>query len=87
MDYVEKGLIEAHHYELDTNDDLLTPERETEIPDGYLKLMEEQSDNIVPYFNFGGMYDRIGTGYEDQDDFFAEEMEMRQVIDTLLSRQ
>ena len=86
MEYVKNGLIEAHHYEMDTSDDLLTPVHESEIPPEYLKVKDEMAPDSVPYFNFGGRYDRIGTGYEAQDDFFAEEMEMRQVIDSLLSK-
>ncbi len=85
MEYVEKGLIEAHHYELDTYNDLLTPVHEPEIPPEHLKIMDEASRDAVPYFNFGGKYDRFGNGYEAQDDFFAEEMEMRQVIEALLA--
>ena len=30
-EYVEEGLIEAHHYDFQTKDDLLTPEIEKEI--------------------------------------------------------
>ena len=84
MEYVEKGLIEAHHYDIISKDDLLTPVHESEIPQKYLKIKEERSPDLVPYFNFGGRYERLGTGYEAQDDFFAEELEMRQVIDALL---
>ncbi len=83
-EYVQKGLIEAHHYDVDTKDDLLTRVHEAEIPEPYLKLKEERDKDYVPYFNFGGLYERNGNGYEEQDDFFAEEMEMRQVIDALL---
>jgi peptidyl-prolyl cis-trans isomerase C len=83
MEYVEMGLIEAHHYNKNTNDDLLTPDLETDIPKKYLKI-DEQSEGYVPYFNFGCKYHRIGTGYERQDDLFSEEIEMRKVIDALL---
>ena len=86
MEYMEKGLIEAHHYDTMTGDDLLTPVIETEIPEKYLKIKEDRDPGYVPYFNFGGVYERKRNGYEDQDDFFAEEMEMRQVIDYLLAR-
>jgi len=86
MEYVKRGLIEAHHYDVMTNDDLLTPDLETEIPRKYLKI-ENQSNpgGPVPYFNFGCRYDRTGNGYQAQDDLFAEEMEMRNVIDALLT--
>jgi len=84
-EYVDKGLIEAHHYDYDTKDDLLTPEKETSIPPEYEKIFEfDNSNSATPYFNFGGMYYRRGTGYFEQDDLYAEEMEMKQIIDDLL---
>ena len=85
MEYVEKGLIEAHHYDFLTGDDLLTPEIETTIPKQYFELFEyENPQSSTPYYNFGGMYYRRGAGYMTQDDLYAEEMEMKQVIDDLL---
>jgi len=84
LEYMQKGLIEAHHYDMVTMDDILTPAVEKEIPRQHLKIKQERSPDSVPYFNFGGIYERVGTGYEASDDFFAEELEMRQVIDALL---
>ncbi len=85
MDYVEMGLIEAHHYEMDNNDDLLTPDIETEIPQKYININTQGNpDGYVPYFNFGCKYNRIGTWYEKQDDLISEEMEMRGVLNALL---
>jgi parvulin-like peptidyl-prolyl isomerase/thiol-disulfide isomerase/thioredoxin len=85
MEYVEMGLIEAHHYNMDTDTDLLTPNLETGIPKRYLKIMEQgDPEGYVPYFSFGCRYDRTGTGYERQDDLFAEEMEMRKVLNALV---
>jgi thiol-disulfide isomerase/thioredoxin len=81
MEYVRKGLIEAHHYDYETKDDLLTPETETEIPQVYSDYFPNKG---TPYFFFGGMYERSGTGYFEQDDLYAEEMEMTQIIDDLL---
>ena len=81
MEYIEKGLIESHHYDCQTKDDLLTPEIETAIPQEYLDFCESKSQ---PYFFFGGMYDRNGAGYFYQDDLYAEEMEMTQIIDDLI---
>lgn len=84
-EYVEKGLIEAHHYDLQTKDDFLTPEKETYIPQDYLNLFEiENPNSATPYFSFSGIYYRRGTGYFEQDDLYAEEMEMKQIIDDLL---
>ncbi|MBN1905243.1 MAG: peptidylprolyl isomerase [Deltaproteobacteria bacterium] len=85
MDYIKKGLIEAHHYDIQTKDDLLTPETENDIPEQYVKLFNYENPNrSTPSFNFGGMYYRLGAGYFDQDDLYAEEMEMRQIIDDLI---
>jgi len=86
MEYVKRGLIEAHHYDIETNDDLLTSDLETKIPLKYLKIKNQSGPSgPVPYFNFGCRYDRIGNGYQGQDDLLAEETEMRNVIDALLT--
>jgi len=88
MEYVDNGLIEAHHYDLDTKDDLLTAAIETKIPQSYLEIDQHRNpEGYVPYFNFGCKYDRIGTGYEKLDDLASETREFRQVIDSLLSEQ
>jgi hypothetical protein len=72
---------------MDTDDDLLTPDPEEEIPRNFLKIKKQgDPDGYVPYFNFGCKYDRVGTGYEGDDDLFAEEMEMREVLDALLNK-
>ncbi len=85
MKYVEMGLIEAHHYDMSNNNDSLTFEVETEMPKKHLEIFETGTpEGYVPYFNFGCMYDRIGTGYERLDDLFAEEIEMRKIIDSLI---
>jgi hypothetical protein len=85
-EYIQKGLIEAHHYDYQLKDDLLTPEIETDIPEHHLKLFDFENPNgSTPCFNFGGMYYRLGVGYFEQDDSYAEEMEMRQIIDDLIS--
>ncbi|MFC1840449.1 peptidylprolyl isomerase [Thermodesulfobacteriota bacterium] len=83
MEYAGRGLIEAHHYDVVSKDDLLTPEIETDIPERYLKIYED-SQGYVPYFSFGCIYHRVANGYEREDDLYAEEVEMRQVIDSLI---
>jgi len=88
MEYVNNGLIEAHHYDVDTEDDLLTAAIETKIPQNHLKIYQLGSPkDYIPYFNFGCKYDRIGNGYEKQDDLAGEAREFSQVIDSLLSEQ
>jgi parvulin-like peptidyl-prolyl isomerase len=85
MEYVDMGLIEAHHYNMDTHNDLLKPDLEIEIPETYLKIMEQgDPEGYVPYFNFGCRHDRVGNGYERQDDLLAEEMEMRKILNALV---
>jgi thiol-disulfide isomerase/thioredoxin len=87
MEYVKNGLIEAHHYDLDTKNDLLTAAVETEIPQRYYDIyLVGDPEDYVPYFNFGCKYDRVGNGYEKQDDYASEAWEFHRVIDTLLSK-
>lgn len=79
------GLIEAHHYDLLTGDDLLTEEIETKVPADELELYHrENPKDLVPYYNFGCAYDRIGNGYERENDLVAEGEEMRRVIEALV---
>lgn len=83
--YVAVGSIEAHHYDINTGDDLLTEEIETEIPPVYVQLKERgDPKEYVPYFNFSCKYERVGNGHQDTDDMAAEGAEFRQVIDTLV---
>jgi parvulin-like peptidyl-prolyl isomerase len=85
MEYVDKGLIEAHHYEIYSKDDFLTAAVEIEIPQSHLEIFQRRNpEGDVPYFNFGCKYERIGTGYEYQDDLPGEAKEFRQVINSLL---
>ena len=88
MEYVNNGLIEAHHYDIETEDDLLTAAIETKIPQNHLKIYQLGSPkDYIPYFNFGCKYDRIGNGYEKQDDLAGEAREFSQILDSLLSEQ
>ncbi len=85
QEYVDKGLIEAHHYDMETEDDLLTQTVETKIPEKYMAIGKRgDPKGSLPYFNFGCQYERIGTGYEAQDDLNAEADEMRRVIEALV---
>ena len=83
--YMASGLVEAHHYDVKTGDDLLIEEIETEIPPAHLQIKEHgDPKGLVPYFNFSCKYERLGNGYEKDDDLAAEGAEIRQVIDTLV---
>lgn len=86
-EYVEKGLIEARHFDLDSKDDLLTEVVETEVPHSYLDLGKRRDpEGNLPYFNFGGRYERFGNGYEETEDLAAEAREMTSVIEVLLRK-
>jgi thiol-disulfide isomerase/thioredoxin len=83
-EYMAQGRVAAHHYNIQTGDDLLTEAVETRIPEKHLSIGKEGNpDGYIPYFNFGCRYDRIGTGYEKQDDLAAEAEEMCRVIEAL----
>jgi hypothetical protein len=83
--YMSSGLVEAHHYDVDTGDDLFTEEVETKIPPAHLQIKEHGNPKgIVPYYNFSCKYERHGNGYEKEEDLAAECAEIQQVIDALI---
>lgn len=85
-EYAGQGKIKAYHWQLDTNDDELTPDEEGSIPDSELSMFNKYSPNRgVPLFVFGCKYIRMGNGYETEDDLSAEENEFRQIIDSLIN--
>lgn len=84
-EYAGRGLVAAHHYDVETGDDLLTETVETKVPEAHLKIGKRgDPEGYLPYFNFGCRFERIGTGYEEQDDLAAEAEEMSRVIEALL---
>jgi len=84
-EYVDAGKIIAYHWKLDTGDNTLTEEVETEVPKSEVDLFSEfNPKSTIPTFVFGCRYYRIGTGYESQQDLDAEEAEFRTVIEKLL---
>jgi len=84
-DYVKKGKIVAHHWQLDTNDDTLTTEVEKAVPNEEGVIYNQfNPGGSIPTFVFGCRYYRIGNGYERQNDLAAEEKEFREIIDKLL---
>ncbi len=86
-EYVKSGKIFARHWEVNINDDTLTPEAETMIPDSDLKLYYSfNPGKTVPTFIFGCKYYRVGTGYERQKDLTLEEKEFREIIEHLIER-
>ncbi len=85
-EYMDEGKIVAYHWQLDTGDNTLTPEKEDSVPESEMKIYEQfNPEGSIPTFVFGCKYYRIGTGYERQDDLVAEENEIRTVIESLIS--
>ncbi len=85
QEYVDRGEIIAHLWEVDTNDNLMTKSKESAVPESERKLFKQaNSDESVPTFVFGCKYVRVGNAYEAQNNLAAEETEFRAVIDKLL---
>ncbi len=84
-EYAGQGKIVARHWELDTGDDTLTEEVETEVDAGHEALYRKLNPRgSIPTFVFGGKYFRIGNAHEAQDDLAAEEADFRAVIEALV---
>lgn len=84
-EYVDAGKIKAYHWELDTSDNTLTAEKETQIPEKDMAVYQEFNPaGSIPTFVFSGKYFRTGNGYERQQDLKAEEAEFKAVIEDLL---
>lgn len=82
---VYAGKIAVEHWQLDTGDNVLTAEKEAQVPADEKALFERYSPSKhVPLFVFGCKYVRIGNGYEQENDLTKEESEMRQALDALL---
>jgi len=84
-EYVSQGKIVAYHWELDTGDNTLTEQVETEVPASEKAVYQKfNPGGTNPTFVFGGKYYRIGNGYEREDSLEKEEQEFRAVIDELI---
>ena len=82
--------IDLQHWDLDTGDNELTPQVETEVPSDILDIYNHYNPSgSIPTFVFGGKYLRIGTGYESQGDagLTAEKTDFEFIINKLLSGQ
>jgi len=78
--------IASYHWDLDTGDNILTEEVETEIPTELNALYEKYNPKgSIPTFVFGCKYSRTGNGYESQNDLAKEEEEFRYIIDGLIA--
>ncbi len=80
-DYMKLGKIVAYHYDVETGDNLLTPEKESELPSLALNAYNEFSPNGgVPSFVFGCKYFRLGNGYSEEAGLRKEEGEFRAIL-------
>jgi len=84
--YIDEDTIVAHHWEIDTGDDMLTDAIEQDVPGAEMAVLAEfNPDESVPTFVFGCKYYRIGTGYEWKNDLVSEAAEFMAVIEALIS--
>lgn len=78
--------ISLRHWEIDTGDDALTNQVETEVSKDMLDIYEKYNpQGSIPTFVFGCKYIRIGNGYESQDDLDAEMQDFKLIINKLLA--
>ena len=86
QEYVNQGKIVAYHWEIDTADDLLTPQKEAGVPEEEITFFKKYNpEGSIPTFVMGCKYARVGNGYETQQNLVAEEAEFRLVIEDLLN--
>ncbi len=85
-EYMDKGLIKAYHWQLDSGDDILTTEVETKIPKTELGVFKKCNPSYtVPTFVFGCKYYRIGNAYEASNDLESEKKNFKKIINELVS--
>ncbi len=85
LEYAEKGIISTYHWEIDTGDDTLTTEVETEVPVDHMAVYKKYNPRgSIPTFVFGCEYSRVGNGHELSGDVSSEEAEFRAVIDAIV---
>ncbi|HLD86720.1 MAG TPA: SurA N-terminal domain-containing protein [Candidatus Nanoarchaeia archaeon] len=77
--------VNGHIWEIDTGDDLLTPQKETGVPKSEIGQFFSISPNReVPAYSFGCKYTRVGQLPDSAGNLNAEEKEFKEVILTLL---
>lgn len=83
--YVADGKIVAYHWEVDTNDNTLTTQKESVVPAKDLAIYKEfNPGGSIPTFVFGCKYSRIGNGFEQQQNLGSEKAEFEALIDSML---
>lgn len=84
-EYVQAGKIKAYHWELDTNDNTLTAEKETSVPDTAQAVYQEfNPQGSIPTYVIGCKYFRVGNGHEAENDLVAEAAELKAAIDAVI---
>ncbi len=79
--------IVAHHWSLDTGDDLLTPQIETMVPSQEVELFKTvNSGSAVPAYVFGCKFVKLGNKYENEDAKDKELAELKKVVDYLIEQ-
>jgi len=86
-EYVDAGKIEAYHWELDSKDDSLTPEIESDVSSAEMQIFGSGNpQGYVPFYSFGCKYERIGNKYEGTTDGLVnEEKDFRELIEKIIS--
>jgi hypothetical protein len=85
LEYMKDEKVIAYHWELgEIEDDLLSEGIEGRMPDSEYKIFEDSNAKIVPYFDLGCRFTRVGNGYYVRNDAEAEEKEYRNAINTLI---
>jgi thiol-disulfide isomerase/thioredoxin len=88
-EYVSQGKIVAYHWQLDSGDDLLSPEKETVVPGSESGIYSSFNPaGTVPTYVFGCKYYRIGNGFENQrnhEELAKEKAEFERVIELVLN--
>lgn len=74
----------AYHWEIDTMDNTLTEEVETEVPQDAMDVYNQfNPEGSIPTFVFGCRYGRVGNGYETEEDLDKERAAFDSVLDKL----
>lgn len=78
--------LSIYKYEIDTGDDVLTPEAESSIPAQHLNLFRQANpQQSVPTYIIGCKYTRIGNANEATNNLDAEIQEFDQLADLILN--
>jgi len=75
----------VYHWQIDTKDNTITSEVETEIPSDILAVYNKfNPDGSIPTFVFGCRYSRVGNGYESESDLTKEKASFDSVLGELI---